>query len=451
MNNRSRRRPQNAKSTRAPIIIVFVILLLLAAGALFAINILDRPEAVSSAGDTAQGGIAPGTTIVHVTNLNDDGTGSLRDAVTLKGPRVVVFDIAGVIHLKKDLKISSPYITMAGQTAPDPGIILTGAALRIRSHDVIIQHIAIRSGPAKTAKENDNRDALSIDGSSTDEKRQSYNVRVENITAAWSVDEAVSLWFPTTREVTVTNSIIAEALNHAGHPKGAHSMGLLIGSGVAEAQITGNLLVSNAFRNPVMVQGAEAFVANNLIYNPGQNAMHFYPKQGSAPTRITLVNNVVVRGPDSKKHIAGLLIPNAFEQRDADQIYINGNYFQVGPYGTQMAINPEIQLAQTPPIMSSNWQIRRYIDVPKLVLNHAGSRPARRSKLDREIVAGVQRRQSKIIDLPPTLDNEAPVIRTAQVPADPFAIAADGQTKLARWLCKLHLEVGGMPSNNCRL
>lgn len=450
MNNRSRLRPRNKRRARAPFVALLVIILALAAGTLFAVNIMDRPETVASAGDTAQGGIAPGTTIVHVTNLNDDGAGSLREAVTLKSPRVVIFDIAGIIHLKKDLKISSPYITVAGQTAPDPGIILTGAALRIRSHDVIIQHISVRSGPARTTKENDNRDALSIDGSSTDEKHQSYNVRVENITATWSVDEAVSLWFPTTREVTVTNSIIAEALNNAGHPKGPHSMGLLIGSGVEEAQITGNLLVSNAFRNPVMVQGAEAFVANNLIYNPGQNAIHFYPKQGSGPTRISLVNNVVIKGPDTKKHIAGLLIPTAFKQRDADRIYISGNYFQLGPYGTKMAINPDLRIAETPPIISSTWQLRTDIDVPKLVLRYAGSRPARRSSLDRALVAGVQRRQSRIIDLPPALGNGAPIVRIAQIPADPFEVTSDGQTKLARWLCKLHLDVGGMPNNNCR-
>jgi len=450
MNNRSRLRPRNNKRAKVPVVAFLVIMLVIAAGTLFAFNVMEIPEPVASAGDTAQGGIAPGTTIVHVTNLNDEGAGSLRAAVTLKGPRVVIFDIAGVIHLTKDLKISSPYITIAGQTAPDPGIILTGAALRIRSHDVIIQHISVRSGPGRTTKENDNRDALSIDGSSTEEKHQSYNVRVENITATWSVDEAVSLWFPTTREVTVTNSIIAEALNNAGHPKGPHSMGLLIGSGVEEAQITGNLLVSNAFRNPVMVQGAEAFVANNLIYNPGQNAIHFYPKQDSAPTRVTLVNNVVIKGPDSKKHIAGLLIPNAFKQREADQIYINGNYFQLGPYGTKMAINPDFRLAETPPIMSSSWQLRSNIDVPTLVLSHAGSRPARRSALDRALVAGVQRRQGKIIDLPPALESGAPVVRIAQAPSDPFAVTADGQTKLARWLCKAHLEVGGMPSNNCR-
>ena len=74
-----------------------------------------------------------------VTTLDDSGPGSLREAVTAKGPRIVVFRVGGTIRLKSHLIINEPFITIAGQTAPGDGILLRDAGLYVQTHDVVIR------------------------------------------------------------------------------------------------------------------------------------------------------------------------------------------------------------------------------------------------------------------------------------------------------------------------
>jgi hypothetical protein len=87
-----------------------------------------------------------GGAVIRVTNLNNSGPGSLRDALLATGPRVVVFEIAGVIQLSTPITVVSPYLTVAGQTAPAPGVTLRGSPLRVATHDVLVQHIRSRPG-----------------------------------------------------------------------------------------------------------------------------------------------------------------------------------------------------------------------------------------------------------------------------------------------------------------
>jgi hypothetical protein len=106
-----------------------------------------------------------GGRIIRVTNLSDRGQGSLREAIDAKGPRVIVFEVGGNINLKSHLKIRNPYVTVAGQTAPQPGITLTGASLSIKTHDVLIQHLRIRVGDRAIGPPPEDRDGIKIQGS----------------------------------------------------------------------------------------------------------------------------------------------------------------------------------------------------------------------------------------------------------------------------------------------
>src|SRR5690606_26207994 len=108
-----------------------------------------------------------GGSVYRVTNLNNSGSGSLRYGLeSVTGPRVIIFDVSGVIDLQSDLVIRDDSVgdygnvTVAGQTAPYPGITLKGGGIDIRSHDVLIQHIAIRPGNGITPL--DNRDCIKI-------------------------------------------------------------------------------------------------------------------------------------------------------------------------------------------------------------------------------------------------------------------------------------------------
>ena len=92
-----------------------------------------------------QGGI--GGKIIRMTNLDPDGKGSLREALETRGARIIVFEVGGVIDLNKNsLRITKPFVTIAGQTAPSPGITIIQGSLGIRTHDVVVKHIRVRPG-----------------------------------------------------------------------------------------------------------------------------------------------------------------------------------------------------------------------------------------------------------------------------------------------------------------
>jgi hypothetical protein len=419
-----------------------------------AASAVDTVSAAELAGAATPGGLVAGTRIVHVTTLGDSGPGSLRAAVAGAGPRVVVFDVGGVIQLKSDLKIFEPFQTIAGQTAPAPGISLHGASLRIRNHDIIVEHIAVRPGPSDSAKVNDNLDAIGIDGSGK-AGHDSYNVLLQNVSASWAVDEVVQLWYPTTRNVTVRNSIISEGLRNAGHPKGEHSMGLIVGRGVQDAEITGNLFASSMFRNPVIATGASAVVANNFIANPGFSAVHVYSHSSPGTTRASFVANVVEAGPDTKHaDIAAVQLPPDMPEYSPDaRIYVRDNVSAVGSDQRAISNRGKLGLLDQPEIAARTWKMLPADKVKAWVLRYAGTRPGARDAQDVRLLAALANGTGRIIDMPsqlPAVAEAEPTHAVADVPDAPFTVAAGiKKTRLAAWLCLQHLQVGGPGTPEC--
>ncbi len=128
-----------------------------------------------------------GGQIIKVTNLNGDGPGSLRAAVEAKGPRIVVFEVGGVIDLgQREIKITEPYLTIAGQTAPSPGITLIRGGIDLGGHDVVIQHIRVRVGEAGAQKKSGwEEDAFSTIG-------DAHDIIVDHCSFYWATDENMS-------------------------------------------------------------------------------------------------------------------------------------------------------------------------------------------------------------------------------------------------------------------
>ena len=120
-----------------------------------------------------------GGRIIRVTTLDSEGPGSLREAIEADGPRIVVFEVGGVIDLnRKTLKIANPFITIAGQTAPSPGVTLIRGGIDIGGHDVIIQHIRVRPGSAEQGWMSGwDEDSIST--------QAAWNV-ISSITAVWN-------------------------------------------------------------------------------------------------------------------------------------------------------------------------------------------------------------------------------------------------------------------------
>jgi hypothetical protein len=393
------------------------------------------------AGSSTHGGAVPGASVIRVTTLADDGAGSLRVAVQSSAPKVIVFDIGGVIRLSSDLKIATARTTIAGQSAPSP-VILTGGSLRVRASDVVIQHIAVRPGPGATTDINDNRDAITIGGGT----RAIQNVRVENVSLSWSVDEGADVAGGTSN-VTFRNNIVAEALRNAGHTGGNHSMGMLVNKDNQAIAVTGNLLAANVFRNPAIARGGSVYVGYDLIADPGENAMHFYDVAGTTPLLASLVGNIVQAGSDTAKNVTAVQVPADMSSTGA-QIYISGNQSAAGA-----VTNPgNFVFASSPPVsLPSGYTVPS--DARSWALKYAGSRPSARDATDQRIVSAAANGTLRIIDDPSQvggLPNPTPVTVAAAVPANPFEPSLrPGLLRIEAWLCLRHLSLGGPATPEC--
>jgi hypothetical protein len=170
--------------------------------------------------------------------------------------------------------VNEPFVTIAGQTAPSPGITLVRGGLAVRTHDVKIQHVRVRMGDAGTAAGDGFEPDITTDGA------DAYNIVFDHCSIAWGVDENLSVSGPrfngvlgTSRKVTLSHNIIAEGLNDSVHEKGPHSMGTLIHDYCTDVAVVGNFYAHNAERNPWFKAFGRGVVVNNLVYNPGKWAM----------------------------------------------------------------------------------------------------------------------------------------------------------------------------------
>ena len=159
-----------------------------------------------------------GGRVIHVTNLNDSGTGSFREAVK-SGKRIIVFDVAGVIALKSDLKFADN-ITILGQTAPSPGITLRYYTVQPGSNN-IIRFLRIRRGEEKNIH----------DGADATWQRYKTGIIFDHCSFSWSIDEVAS--FYDNNNFTMQWCTVAESLTNPGHSKGAHGYGGIWGGKLA--------------------------------------------------------------------------------------------------------------------------------------------------------------------------------------------------------------------------
>jgi pectate lyase len=236
-----------------------------------------------------------GGTIIHVTNLNSSGTGSLREAINFEGPRVIVFDVSGYIDITLDgeIKVNNPFLTIAGQTAPSPGITLKGNGLSIRTHDVLIQHIRIRVGDDPSGELGSQRDGLEI-ADHPEGSNICYNVVIDHVSVSWGLDENMSI-IQGARNITIANSINSEALNSPLHSNGGQSYGLLYDGSLRNISVIGNLFAHNDGRNPRVKGDQESVFINNVVYNwRQQSSSHGGLNLG--PIKTSIIGNVYIRG-----------------------------------------------------------------------------------------------------------------------------------------------------------
>ncbi len=338
--------------------------------------------------------------VVRVTTLKSSGRGSLRQALASSGPRIIEFDVAGTIELEKDLEIIQPDVEIAGETAPVPGITLVGAGLRVKTHDVLIRHLRIRPGDRPAGPRPENRDGISIEGNSAGSAAV-YNIVIDHCSISWAIDEGIALWYTGVRDVTISQCIIAENLSRSLHPKGEHSKGLLVGDHVKRVAMIGNLFAHNMARNPLMKGDTSVLVVNNVIYNPGRNAIHFADdgflsggKKG--PALATVMGNVIRGGPDTPEFFSPLHFHHVAK---GTQVFWKDNLFDGKPlnpwrkrseWSRYRAVQASVEcrpLTVKPASAVFEW-----------VLENAGARPSNRDAADVRIVGSVREKSGKIID-----------------------------------------------------
>ncbi|MBP6534860.1 MAG: hypothetical protein KA218_07375 [Arenimonas sp.] len=353
-----------------------------------------------------------GGKILRVTTLSPTGPGSLTEALAVSGPRTVVFEVGGVIDLQRqEVRISEPYLTIAGQTAPMPGITLIRGGLIIATHDVVVRHIRIRPGSAGLPERGGDFDAITT-------VRGAREVIVDHCSLSWATDENLSAsstrfdgedeaaWRKSaSHSITFSNNLLAEGLANSTHAKGEHSKGSLIHDHVNEVLIVGNLYAHNYERNPLFKGGAGGQVINNLIYNPGQRGIHYnliaeeWLGRSYSTGQVVMRGNVLRAGP-STESLALFMVGGSGDV----EVYASDNLSvdrigQALPAQGRYTTAPirVTALAKAPPL-PFGVTLLAAAQVHDAVLAQAGARPWDRDDIDRRILADVAEGRGKIID-----------------------------------------------------
>ncbi|WP_232424859.1 pectate lyase family protein [Algoriphagus resistens] len=249
-----------------------------------------------------------GGKVLVVTNLNDDGPGSLRDMIRKKESRIIVFAVAGNIKLKSSLDINYGNLTIAGQSAPGQGITLQGYPIKIKSNNVIIRYIRSRLGDELNVQD----DAMSA--------IRVKDVIIDHCSLSWATDECGS--FYDNENFTLQWTILSESLNKSVHEKGEHGYGGIWGG--KKASFLYNLLADHNSRNPRFngaryhKEPAKEWVdfRNNVIYNWKGNSAY-----AGEEGHYNIVNNYYKAGPATKSNRDRIVEP----YEPYAEFYVNGN------------------------------------------------------------------------------------------------------------------------------
>ncbi|MDB6118749.1 MAG: hypothetical protein JWO08_2530 [Verrucomicrobiaceae bacterium] len=275
-----------------------------------------------------------GGAVVHVTNLNAQGTGSLADAVSAPN-RIVVFDVSGIIDLsrgKEDklkggkIAIDQPGITIAGQTAPGEGICLKGGVLEISASNVIVRHLRSRRGFIRDTDSGDSIEVKPVatgelatasgESAAAFEKRKKKkegrdkvmktfaplaDIMIDHCSASWATDENFTLTHAD--RTTMQYGIASEGLDYTNSKQTPpnHSEGSLWGSSAPGGRSTlhHTIYAHNRLRNPRTTGGAEEpavlSLYNSIVYNWSEYATH----TGSERVHLNWLGNTYMPGPST--------------------------------------------------------------------------------------------------------------------------------------------------------
>ena len=348
-----------------------------------------------------------GGKIFVITSLEDSGQGTLRKALEAVGARTIVFNVAGIIQLKKPINIRAPYVTIAGQTAPGDGICVAGESILIDTHDVIIRHMRFRRGATDVTRRDD-----ALGGNAVG------NIIIDHCSVSWGLDENISLYrhmfkanekskrdkLPTVN-ITIQNTISSEGLDTYNHAFGSTIGGL-------NSTFARNLWANNISRNPsIGMYGSFNFV-NNVLFNWWNRSID----GGDYRSMINIINNYFKPGPmtaGDKPISYRILKPETgyLEPRSYGRAYVSGNFVEGNETVTSnnwkggVQIGDEEKLAyikQEQPFEMAHVSIMDAQKAYDFVLNNVGATLPKRDEVDNRVIKQVRTGE---INYPDGLDN----------------------------------------------
>ncbi|MBN1182028.1 MAG: pectate lyase [Bacteroidales bacterium] len=360
-------------------------------------QILAFPEA-EGYGKYTSGG--RGGIVLEVTNLNDDGPGSFRNAINTDTMRTIVFKVSGIIELKTPLEINFGNLTIAGQTAPGDGICIKNWGVQLLADNIIIRYMRFRPGDKMKAEV----DALFSKGNK--------NIIIDHCSMSWATDEVGS--FYDNENFTLQWCIISESLNESYHWKGEHGYGGIWGG--KGATFHHNLLASHSSRNPRFCGSRyhdipeEEIVdyRNNVIFNWGKNSAY-----GGEAGSQNMVANYYKPGPATKGFKKYRIVGPSFDfinkSINPDTVplgywYITDNYVEGnskvsannwdgGVQGLSEEQVNKARLTQPVPFVPINEQ--KATEAYQLVLQNAGAILPKRDLVDQRIINEVKTGKTK--------------------------------------------------------
>ncbi|MCA0939992.1 hypothetical protein LCM08_24745 [Salipiger pacificus] len=258
---------------------------------------------------------------------------------------------------------------------------MTGARLRVVESNVIIRGMTVRPGDDPDGQNPDDRDGISIGKAGNTVE----NVILDSNSISWSIDENVATW-GSPSNITISNNIVAEALKESLHPKGQHSMGMLIGDHSSNVSIIGNLLVSNKFRNALIKDDAKNIeFINNVIYNYGNEGL-----VAAGASTVHVIGNTFIKGEDSSGREAIRFIGSTGEAA----YYVSDNVGEIGGENSSQIEKNFVFDPATTEVMSA-------AEALDWILANAGARVnGELSDIDQRIIDSVINETSTLIDSP---------------------------------------------------
>ena len=366
----------------------------------------DLPQAKIPAFPGAEGGGmysfgGRGGRVIVVTNLNDDGPGSFRAACEAAGPRIVIFNVAGIIRLTDRIRVRAPYITIAGNTAPGDGVCIAGNTVELETHDIVIRHMRFRRGAMDAADRND-----AFGGNPVG------NLMIDHVSASWGLDENMSMYrhmyrppgggpelkLPTVN-VTIQHSIFSEALNTYHHAFGSTIGGL-------NSTFHRNLWANNTGRNPSVGMYGDFTFVNNVLFN----YRHRTIDGGDQRSFFNIINNYLKPGPgtpDSPVRFR-LLKPESERSKTVidnfGRVHVSGNVVEGNPSVSRDnwdgGVQPEVRTLNRADVLAKIKAETPFAHAPltittaeaafSYVLAHAGATLPVRDAVDQRVTAMVR-------------------------------------------------------------